>query len=93
MNRLFSKVRKGISASFQFITLVLLVIAIALLIKQQNDMLNLEKRVNSIYSNIDDVNSKIEDVESNINSKLENVESNISSEVDDVKRAVIIWSN
>ena len=67
----------------------LLIFAITLLIKQQNDIAKLKIRLNSVDSNVDNLESKID----NIESKLEDVESNLSSEIDDVKSTVRIWSN
>jgi len=92
MNHKFTKLKKWISASFQFITVGLLVLAIILILKQQNDISNLKTKVSSLdhsIYNIDGVKGKID----NLEDKIDDVESNLSSEIDDVKRTVIIWSN
>lgn len=82
MENKFTKLKKWISTSFQPITVGLLVFAITLILKQQNDISILKSRINDVDYNIDNVSSKIDDVESNL-----------SSEIDGVKRTVRIWSN
>jgi cell division protein FtsL len=82
MENKFTKIKNWIPASFQLITVGLLVFAIILIWKQQNDIRALKSRINDVDYNIDDIESKLDDVESNL-----------SSEIDDVKRTVRIWSN
>ena len=89
MENKFTKIKNWISASFQLITVGLLVFAIILILKQQNDISVLKSRINDVDYNIDNVKRNIDDIES----KLDDVESNLSSEIDDVKRTVRICSN
>jgi cell division protein FtsL len=89
MENKFTKLKNWISASFQLITVGLLIFAITLILKQQNDISVLKSRIYDVDYNIDNVESNIDDIES----KLDDVESNLSSEIDDVKRTVIMWSN
>lgn len=89
MNNKIVKVKNWILTSFQFITVGLLVFAIVLILKQQNDISILKSRLNNIENNTDNLSSEIDDIKS----KLDDVESNLSSEIDDVKRTVRIWSN
>jgi hypothetical protein len=89
MENSITKIKNWVLASFQFITLGLLVFATVLIIKQQNDMGELKNRIKYLDGNIDEVKSKMDDIES----KIDDVEGNISSEIDDVKRTVRLWSN
>ncbi len=89
MENNFTKIKSWILASFQFITVGLLIFAVVLILKQQNDISNLKSRLNLIESSVDDLSSGINDIDN----KLDDVESNLSSEIDDVKRTVRIWSN
>jgi len=85
----FTTIKNWISESFQFITVGLLVFAIILILKQQNDIRLLNSRINDLEYNIDNVKSNINYIES----KIDDMERNISSEIYDVKRTVMIWSN
>lgn len=89
MENKFTKIKNWISASFQLITVGLLVFAIILILKQQNDISGLKSRINDVNHNINNIKRNIDDIES----KLNVVESNLSSEIDDVKRTVRLWSN
>ena len=89
MNINFTNFKNWILASFQFLTVGLLVFLIFLIIKQQNDIRVLKSQLSNVENNTDNLSSEIDDIKS----KLDDVESNLSSEIDDVKRTVRIRSN
>jgi sensor domain CHASE-containing protein len=88
MENKITKLKNGISASFQLITIGLLVFAIILILKQQSDISTLKSKFDEIESSL---SSEIDDARRNVRIKLDEVESNLSSEIDDVKRTVRIW--
>jgi hypothetical protein len=90
MENKFKKLISWISTSFQLITVGLLVFAVLLILKQQNDIRYLKSKIDNVESNL---SSKIDDVEGNLSSKIDDVESDLSSEIDGVKSTVRIWSN
>lgn len=92
MNGRFSKLKNWVSGKFQFVTLVLLIFALSLLVKQQNDISHLKKQIDSIESNVDgisDLESKIDDIEE----KIDGVESTLSDDIEEVRKTIIRWSN
>ena len=93
---MINKFTNWISAKFQFITVGLLVFAITLIVKQQNDISRLKRSINQVdfniynlYRSVNNLDSSIEDVEW----KLDDVEKKLSREIEDVKSTVRIWSN
>lgn len=81
MNIKLTKVKNWFFSNLQIITFSLLIFAIVLIIKQQNDINNLSNQVYSVDRNVDNLRENVEDVKSNLN-----------SEIDDIKTA-IIWSH
>jgi hypothetical protein len=70
MENKLTKLENPFSMSFQLITVGLLILAIALIMKQQSDISILTKR-------IDDIESKLDDVESNLSSEIDDVKSTV----------------
>jgi len=79
-----NKIKNWIIGSFQFITIGMLTFCVFLLFNQQREINNLKSAIENIEYNCD-----VSDLES----KLDDVESNLSSQIDDVRRTVIVWSD
>lgn len=84
MEKQTNKLKNWIIGSFQFITLGMLAFCIILLINQQREIDNLKSVIRNVEYKYD-----LTDLES----RLDDVESNLSSQIDDVRRTVILWSD
>ncbi|MBX3163299.1 MAG: hypothetical protein KF900_02370 [Bacteroidetes bacterium] len=101
-NRL-TKIKNWITDFFQFITVGLLTLLIALILKQQNDISSLKSRLDWIESSMDNIENKVDDVEDKVDNmknkidvvenKMGDMEYNLSRGIDDIKSTVRIYSH
>jgi len=89
METKFTKIKTWISSSFQVITLGLLVFSVVIVLKQQNDIHKLQGKIDDVYYQVDQSNDNI----NNVSSKLDDVESRLINEIEDVKSTIRLWSN
>ncbi len=73
MKNKFIKIKSWLLARLQIISFGLLILLIILVLKQQNDISNLEKRIRWLSGDLENVNEKLDDVESNLSNKIQDV--------------------
>jgi cell division protein FtsL len=72
---------------------LLLVASIIVIVKQQYDINALKREIQYLGNNIEEQQRKLNIAENDLNDKIDNVESDLQGEIEDVKRYVRIWSN
>jgi peptidoglycan hydrolase CwlO-like protein len=78
-----------INAFIPAITLCFVIGCLVLLVKQQSEISKLKIQLASVYSSVDDNDTKLNDIDN----KIDNVEGTLSDDIEDVRKTVITWSH